>query len=308
MMLVFIILFGIQALLDKGVRQSGYGYFNKINLLAEHKLDPEIAIFGSSVSEVGLDPAIIKISTGLETYNFSIDGTSFVQLNGLLKEFSRYSKKCKIVILTEFFQSFEKRSQLTEVQRFAAHISNDNIYNSLYSVQPDLAWKIRNIPFYKFIVIEHPYYKASLLGWKKMVLNTPEMDTSMGFYPKNLSWDPEMDNINKKTKPIFIKVDKEIVEEYRKTLQLLKENGRKVIILLPPIQKDGRTLISNLEFFKATCKELAGDDIYFLDCSSMELTENKEFFYNNAHVNRKGSIIFSNRVGAFLNNIVKDPK
>jgi hypothetical protein len=293
--------------LDFGVRNSDYAHFNKINLLAEHKLDPGIAIFGSSVSEVGLDPKIFKKTTGLETYNFSIDGTGFEQINGLLKEFSKSSKDCKVVVLTEFFVSFQKLNQLTEVQRFAGHIANENIYRSLHAIQPDLAWKIRNVPFYEFIVVEHPFYKASLLGWKKKLLKQSQpIDTTMGFFPKDLSWDPGLDSVNKKTNPITINIDQEIVEEYGKTLQLLKKNGRKLVIILPPVQKDGKALIKNVSAFKAVCKKFVSEDIYFLDCYDLPLSENKSFFYNNAHVNRSGSLIFSQHVADFVNGILND--
>src|ERR1041385_4065284 len=81
-LLLFCIEYGVKL----GVRNSTYAQYAKVNIIADHKAKPTIAIFGSSVGEVGLNARMINDSLHTSAYNFSIDGTRFTQYKGLISE------------------------------------------------------------------------------------------------------------------------------------------------------------------------------------------------------------------------------
>lgn len=304
---LLLMLFAIQTVLDVGARRTYYSHFGKVNRIVEDCPKPEIAIFGSSVSEVGIDPRVLKSSTGMTCFNYSIDGTRFIQLRGLLEEFAAHSDSCKVVILTEFLGTFTKANQLNEFQRFLAHVNKERIYSSLLNIQPDLVWKTRYIPFYKFIVMEHPYYKASALGWLNIlgIRRGDPQDSLYGYTPKDISWGPNVDSSNRHSKQLVVEIDEDVVQDYKRVLESLTAKGLKVVIVIPPIQKDGREIIDGIDRFVKKMRDFEGENVHLLDLSEAEMTNNKEYFYNNSHVNSKGAALFSNLVAGKVNEILR---
>ncbi|MDX2045322.1 MAG: hypothetical protein SFU87_00960 [Chitinophagaceae bacterium] len=304
--ILFAVLFIMGEIIDLGVRKSNYSHYYKINLLANKRADPEIAVFGSSVGEVGIDPRVIENITGKRTYNYSIDGTRFLQYRGLVKELNESSASCKLVIFTETFFSLTKVDQLTEADRYMAHIRNNSIYESLYDVQPELAWKLKYIPFYKFVVMKHPYYKASILGLKSWIKNILPDDSLKGYTPKYRTWETGLDSINKSSKPVTIILDSITIEKYRLTIRELKHKGRKVLIIIPPVHKDGLALLPNLDVLRKALSSFEEEGVYFRDYSVNGISEDKSYFYNNSHLNDAGAKKFSGLLAGDINKLLRE--
>jgi hypothetical protein len=288
-----VLLFSVEQLVDCGVRKSNYSWYNKVNLIMEHQADPEIAVFGSSVGEVGIDAPEIHRVTSRSIYNFSIDGTRFSQYRGLIAQLNQYTSRCRLVVLAETFFSLTPVDQLTEVDRYMAYIDNENIYTPLHDIQPELTWKLRYVPFYKFTAMKHPYYKASIYGWRQFISGASAPDSSLGYTPKYMSWEPGLDEENRIAKPITVVVEENATEDYRATISKLVGKGMKVLIVLPPIYKDGLTRLVNIDGLRKTFSSMSGEGVSFVDYSICDLSSNKEYFYNNSHLNASGAKAFA---------------
>jgi hypothetical protein len=293
---------------DAGAGQSHYSHYYKVNLIANHQADPVISCFGSSVGEVALASDILERKTRHTVYNFCLDGTRFMQYNGLIRELNEYSDSCALVVMAETFFSLSSIDQLTEVDRFIAHISNDNIYGSLHAIQPELSWKLKYVPFYKFVVAKHSYYKASALGLRAQLGKVQWTDSLKGYTPRNKEWEADQDYFNTIAEPVPIKIDSAVVREYRKTIDALREKGRKVLIIIPPIQENGLRLLPDLEAVRKILASMQGDGVYFRDYSRSDLSYDKKYFYNNSHVNATGAEIFSARLASSIDSIMSEPK
>ena len=190
--LAFVINYGLEA----GARHVTTGDMGKVNTIAEHKIDPAIAVFGSSVGEAGIDPRILQQRTSLSTYNFCIDGTRYMQYKGLIDEFAMHSKNNKYILFAESYFSFERVDAIHKMELYMAHLGNSNIYNALYEIQPGLVWKCRWVPFYKYITATDAYYKNVWAGWKNLQNDKAITDTLLGIYqdteqllqPKPVLW------------------------------------------------------------------------------------------------------------------------
>jgi hypothetical protein len=299
-----ILLFGFERCIDFVVRQSNYGYYGKINKIANHEADPKIAFFGSSVGDVSLDPKVISRNTGFSAYNFCIDGTRFIQYNGLIKELNSYSENCELVVLAETFFTLSGVDQLTEVDRFLAHVSIENVYTSLYEVQPELLWKIKYIPFYKFVIAKQGYYKAAAYGLKTSFSASKEVDSLNGFTPKDKNWEVGLDELNKYSLPIDIQINRATVNQYRKTIKELRNRGRKVLIIIPPIHEAGLKLLPDLGKVISVLDSMQEDGVYFRNFSRIKMSEEKRYFYNNSHVNRSGAEVFSSILSQSVDSIL----
>ena len=289
--------------IDFGARHSYDAQTGKVNKIMNHEIDPSIIIFGASSGEVGIDPSFIQQTTHLSAFNCSIDGTRFMQYKSLINEFQSYTKNDEYVLLAETCFSFEKIGALTSIERYLPHINNDNIYHSLFMIQPDLTWKCRHIPFYKYIAASHVYYKNSVLGWKNFLKKYK--DTSLGYIAIDRAWEADADEAIRSTAPFAIQLDTAIINEYVKTIQSIQKNGKKVIILLTPVYTE---MLKRITDFTPLRKELAliseETGSRFLDFSIGDLCTDKTLFYNSMHLNLKGSSKFSAILADSLNNII----
>ena len=142
------------------VHQAG-----KINLLMEHRVDPELAIFGASNGLTDLDAPAIEAATGERTFNFSVDGTPFVQYQALVRELAASYPTCRHVVLAETFMTFMGLPALRTPSRYLPSLDRESVYPVFREIDPALAFRARYVPFYSFIVADQDYYKASLRGY-----------------------------------------------------------------------------------------------------------------------------------------------
>ena len=298
------VLLQITKIVDFGINQSNYSHYYKVNQIANRQAQPNLAIFGSSVGEVSIDPAILQDSTGLSCYNFSIDGTRFVQYNGLIELLCDYADSTRYVLMVETYFSLSKVNQIMAIDRYLNHMEKPEIFNSLHSIQPELVNKIKYIPFYRFIVQTHPYYKSSALGWLNYFKRKKLDDPTLGYTPVHRTWEFDMDSINAKSEKITIVIDSTYSKQYYHTLQKITQSGKKAIIIIPPFFKEGMALFDGFSELKTLLKSFENDHVLFLDYSTHELTLSKEYFYNNSHLNYKGSVEFSKQLAHDLQHII----
>ena len=109
-----------------GAMHSSINQSGKVNLLMQHRIDPELAIFGASNALTGLDAPAIEQATGETTFNFSMDGTPFVQYQALVRELAGYSTHCRHVVLAETFMTFIGLPALNNPGKYLPYLGSEN--------------------------------------------------------------------------------------------------------------------------------------------------------------------------------------
>ncbi len=269
----------------------------------DHKIDPQIIAFGSSAGEVGIDPNIIQKETGLTCFNDCINGTRFLQYAGLINEFNEYSENNKLIILSESYFTFEKISALMSIETYLPHLNNDNVYHSLFMVQPDLTWKCKYIPFYRYIAATHVYYKNAVIGWNNFLHHRPYQ--GLGYFPVNRSWEPDADATIESMGRFNISFDPVIVDEYIRVIKNLQSRKRKVVIILTPVFSEMLKKVTDINPLRAKLDSIAtASNVIFLDFTTLPICTDKTMFYNSLHLNQRGSEIFSAILADSLKNII----
>ena len=278
--------------IDFGVRHSDDTQVGTINRIMDHKIDPQIMAFGASSGEVSIDPETIQKGTGLTCFNSCIDGTRFLQYAGLINEFNEYSQNNKLIILSESYFSFEKISALTSIERYLPHLNNDNVYHSLFMVQPDLTWKCKYIPFYRYIAATHVYYKNAVIGWGNFLHHRPYQ--GLGYFPVDRSWEPDADATIESVGSFKISFDPVIVDEYIRVIKNAESRNRKVVILLTPVFSEMLKKVTDINPLRVKLDSIArAVNATFLDFTTQPICSDKTMFYNSLHLNQRGSEIFS---------------
>jgi hypothetical protein len=293
----------ITFIIDFGVKHSDDTQVGVVNRIMDHQIDPQIIAFGASAGEVSIDPEIIQKRTGLTCFNSCINGTRFLQYQGLINEFNAYSENNKVMILSESYFSFEKISAVTSIETYLPHLNNDNVYHSLFMIQPDLTWKCKYIPFYKYIAATHIYYKNAAIGWNNFLHHRSY--SGLGYFPVDRNWEPDADATIESMGRFVITFDPVIIDQYIKVIRNAESRNRKVVILLTPEFSEMLEKVTDINPLRAKLDSIATvTKAVFLDFTTQPICKDKTMFYNSIHLNETGSKIFSAILADSLKKIV----
>lgn len=302
-LILVVILTAIDWFIGFGLKKNNKGYYGKINKIIQKKSLPEVAFFSSSVGEMGFDCKVLEKELNKSVYNFSFAGTTFIQYKGLFDEINQPNNNTKVVVLGETIFSLNKMDALTEIERFLPYIQNENVYNSLYEIQPDLAFKSRYVPFYKYIAVSGTYYKQSLMGWKNFITKKSNRDSLMGQTVVTRKWEADQDSIWKYAKPIPIIIDTSVLNTFNILVDKLVANGKKVVVVFPPLyMPKGQKIIDVTEIRKTLSSIADNKNIFYFDFS--EFMVDKKYFYNVLHLNATGASEFSSAFADSVNKYV----
>src|SRR5579864_3007889 len=196
------VLFLTDSILSWGAAHNYQNDMGKVNLIMNHRANPDIMIFGSSNVEVGIDAPLLKQLSGRSVFNAALDGTHYQQMASMINEFGEYSSRNRYVILGLSPYTLIPKTKINQIEHFLPQIANPYVYTSLYSMDPDLAFKCRFVPFYKYTQVSSDYYKQVALGWKSHIQSTGQHespDTLYGFTPNFQTWQRDQDEINAST-------------------------------------------------------------------------------------------------------------
>ncbi len=303
--LLLLILFFVDFMITTGLKSSDMRDMNRVNKAANKEYVPQIAVFGSSVSEMGIKSYRIQQQTGLSVFNFSFSGTRYIQYRGLIRKLNAEKEGTRIVILAETYFSFTTVKALTAFENYLPYLTDERIYNPLYQIQPELVWKSKWVPFYKFAWVPHTYYLYSLNGWSRILNPDTRVDTLLGWTPVNRGWEVDQDEQLRKAKYFEVKIDTGIVKDYVNCIRELKAAGRTVILILPPIYTEISKKITDFSPIRKTLSSIGNaEKVPFWDFTSSQICDDKSLFYNSNHLNVTGATLFSGMIADSINQLM----
>ncbi len=281
------ILLGLQHTLDYLYKKRAS---DKYALVLNHKLDPDIMIFGPSSTLRHFNPNIIKDITGYSSYNMGYDGMFFMQFNSLIKEHLTYEKNCKYVVIgCNTFMG--KDWIILTPSSFLAYLDEDNVYNSLEEIEPKKIFLAKYLPGYKLTLLNKAYYMSIIYNAHKpdpLCGHEPILDTSHNF-----------ETI---TVPFRQPIDDYVFSTFKSTVDAITAKGIKVVLVMSPIYEKGFNLIINRDTILAKYRSLVNKDVSFLDYTKDTICRHPEYFNTNSHLGKAGSEIFSK---TFSNDLLK---
>jgi hypothetical protein len=297
----------IDMVISFGIKHSDYGEFGKVNKIMDKQYKPTIAIFGSSVGENGINPNIITKKTGLSAYNYSLIGTSLLQYNSLLNEFNDGNTTTKVILIADNYELLTKRTGITDAKYYTTYIQNENIYQSFYTLQPKLANSCKYVPFYKFVVADHIFYKSAFIGLKNYFTQKNNIDSLKGQIA-----DTHHINQNELNRLIGmnnfrVNVNDTSIKCLNALFKKAQSKNQKVILLLTPIYIAGINKIENIDELRSVVKKVTSQysNVTFLDYSISNLSYEKSFFFNAMHLNNTGANYLSHILANTTDSICK---
>jgi hypothetical protein len=311
-LVISLLLFGIQFALDYYLSKENSCNNNTWHKIFEGNLETDIAILGTSRAESHYDTEIISKLTGLKTYNLGLSGTPYTVLKIRWKSYLNRNKNPKILILdldasglqysTELFQKFQYLPffNTKEYQSFAKH-NDDDFYFEKF------------IPLYKYRGSEMKIFKQikslkdnsicsiNVNGYKKHNIDWTERDYEN--FKNILQKDKSRTNYDLNVFNEGLTVLKEIIKD-------CKQNNIKVYFIWSPSYYKSHTY--QLPYKKYIDSILsstsAKEQIRYFNFSTDSLCNDRTYFYNSSHMNKKGVTIFSRKIGNLIKEEILDEK
>lgn len=257
-------------------------------------IDANVFIFGSSRAMSHYKPSIIDSITGLNCYNFGLDGKtteSDIMLYNILKK--HVSNYPKYVLWDIYFYSFDYASKYGDKQ-FTPYLFNQEIWNSI------------NNDNLHFTIIDK--YIPLLRYWREQVFpiyNGCFKDSKKGYSNLNERWSPE-GMLEAKLNPKEYTIEPELALQFKHTIKELKANGTNVIIVSSPFYFEGLDGVANISSIIDSIQLYANQ----VQCPLYNFTNDPicydtSFFFNAWHMNDKGASIFSTKIAHILDSLEK---
>lgn len=265
---------------------------DKISLVMKHAPDAEVMVFGSSVANAQFSPLEIEQGSGRSTYNMGWDGVFFTQYNGLIKEYLSYQQKCKCIVIACDFDNLGKNELITRPDLFYAYLDNKYVYESLHDIQPHPVMLARYLPGYKFTLLKWPYYSH-------LLFSSHDKNRYLGYIPRHTPWE-----VTDSSTKITARFNKNVYNKLKATLNIINNQGIKIVLVIPPVYHTGYKLITNAEEIKNYYRALQKDNIFFIDYTTDTICLNRDHFYNFSHMNGDGASVFSKKFAGDLRKIL----
>lgn len=277
-------------LIQSTMKKVNTGTIGKINAVMSHELDAEITIWGASTAYVNINPKIMIDSLNVSTINMGIDGTNIDQYSGLLEEYLSYSKKSKkIIIALDIHGGITDRNKLYDLHNWTHHLSNENISNTMMSIDSSLIWKSKHVPFYKLTLYnkhDFPFFRKALFKRKEEV-KLP----SFGYKENGLKTIRLSDQSKLNTR--VIKIGSRCIEKIQTICQIALKQNIEPIIVITPTYISGQLEISNLNELEEVILSIESDDVKVLNYLNSSISNNPKYFVDNTHLNKLGANNFT---------------
>lgn len=261
------------------------------NDIYKGNINTDIAIYGSSRAWVHIDPKILEDSLNMKAYNFGIDGHNFWLQYLRHQEYLEHNKQPELIILSVDIFSLAKREDLYELNQFLPYMLwNENIINSTSS------YKGFSFQDYYFPLLRYYGKMRGVNSVLKLTTNgSPQKSyRDYGYRGMEQEWNNDLAKAKLISNKYSIKVDSSSVNLFEQFLLECKSNQMSVILVYTPEYIEGQNFVSNrgevLNIYNDFSKKY---NLLFLDYSKDALSQDKEFFYNASHLNKKGAELFT---------------
>ena len=291
------LLFIVNNLLIIGVQYSEHAQTGKVSMLMNHRIDPQVMVFGASNGETGIASNTIEKESGKTVFNMCVDGTSVLQFGDLVREFNEYSRHCEMVVFAIGPFALQKEKLPHAMNRYYAWSHNTYLRQNVFLNQVPEFRKLKYIPFYGFVLYDSDFYKNSFDGWSR-ILNRPFLTSNkadQGWASMPIQWGDN--NSVSALESLSLQVDSSVVNEYKQLTKELNHKGKKVVFVLMPCQDEGRQVMKGYDQLRKGIQSITAYPNTCLDFSEDLISKDKKWFYNYSHLNTTGAVYFSQKLG-----------
>ena len=285
-LVLFGISFGVDYLIEKGIKTSSYREISKWTEVIKGGIDSEILVVGSSRALVHFDPRLIEENTGMSCYNLGLDGSKYESQSKVLVLYLSHNKKPKTLIWSIDLSSFNATEGIYRFEQFLPFWDEPDV-KSILKLNKDQNQDYFNIPIAKYSNNPALKYRGLL---KEFGINVAEPKLYKGYRESNQEWDGKFDEFKFKSSGIYKEsLDMRIFNDFLNSIIDIQKSEIEVRWIITPYYSEAIDMISNQSQIRDLFKNSADSlNISLIDMAKSTMSRKKEFFYNGSHMNTKG--------------------
>lgn len=288
-----LVVYGVDYLIQEGIKTSSYREIKKWNEVIEGGIDADILIVGSSRALVHFDPRIIEEKTGMTCYNLGLDGSKYGVQKKVLELYLEKNQKPKILIWSLDFHTFQDFEGIYRYEQFIPYWSEPKV-KEILALNKGMNLSYLNIPIVRFFNNPRIKYRG-LLAWASIKYWEPMLEK--GYRITSKKWIGDLDEIFQEKREIKMEFDFEQFEDFKKLNQNLMDRYVKVHWVISPYFKTAIEAITNRKKISSYLnQESLSIGVSFQDLSYSEISLSQDNFYNGGHMNQNGVIHFLDKI------------
>jgi hypothetical protein len=284
----------------KSSKTHAYREYAVWNDIYTGTIKADILVMGSSRAWRHIDPTILEDSTGHSAYNLGMDGQHLPMQLWRYNTFLEKNKRPSVIIYSLDIFMLSHTNELFNKDQFLPYmLFNDNMENYLQQYQ-GFDYYDYKIPFIRYCGAQ-----TALLHTLRITVKPSSNKNGRvkGFYAEDKTWNNDFEKVKQQMNKFDVSIDSNILKQFDEFLSSCEKNGTKVVLVYSPEYIEGQAFVKNRKEVMATFTKLADKHtIPFFDYSSDALCDEKSFFYNATHLNRKGAHLFSEKLSGVIKN------
>jgi hypothetical protein len=266
----------------------------RLEFLIKGEINKDLIIAGSSRGSRDIIAKQIEDKTGLTAYNLCYPGSNVDFHEFILETLVEFNKPPKYVLLVidEDAEFLFDNTILFRKDRLYPLVKYSYIWKKL----AEMDGKDR---FFSKLLVLNRLNKYNFDLRKKRF--TP-LDTIMNCGSMPISWQREgrkWDYVLSEKK--YTTDNEEIAKliAYKKMVKLIKTYNIQLVVIFPPNYQ------THSKLFENRIRQLSGDGIYYCSYNANNpIYQNKDYYYDESHLMRKGAKIFTDEVVIFLKDVM----
>jgi hypothetical protein len=283
----------IHGVLLHGLRERRTGDYGVWNALVEGRIGAEIVVIGSSRALVNVDCDGLSTRLGQSCFNLGLNGSHVNLQRPMFDTYLAHNAAPKVVLVTLDPFTFQTIREPYEPEQYLPYLGERDLYATLVGYDQEFRW-IRYVPLYGFARygVYTTWDALEGLVHADRLRRNPRV---RGWAPQDIPWDGSFDAfVRTHATGVTLPIELEAVDALDAILQSAERSGARPILTYPPEYGPMRTLSRNRDAVFATFRDVATrHGAAFIDLSADPLWEDRAFFYNSQHLNRRGAKLFS---------------
>lgn len=257
----------------------------------EGTIDADIAIYGSSRAWVHIDPTILKDKLSKETYNFGIDGFHLPMQLYRHQEYFKYNSHPKHIVFCVDWFSFLQRKDLLHQEQFLPYMLFNYEFYHRFKTYEGVSLAKTTIPFYRYLGDVDLY---------KELLNESHSYRVKGYKGIEKEFKESIS-----LKPFKVDFDQQVLQDFVDFIEEIKKENIQLTLVITPLYIKGQDRIINIDKHLTIIDSISKEyELPLLDYTKDTINFDKELFYNNMHLNKRGAEQFSARLAEDLKSIM----
>ena len=263
--------------------------------LLSSKENYDIVLMGSSRTMGMMNPRLIDSITGMNSYNFGLNGTSILETRMMMRKYLQLHAKPKLILLNVDFNGFYSSGFLFNATDYYQYLNDTLIKNSLAPYNKNygssLTRRVNQLEEIFAEVDQNRYY--SLFGIPKPPdVDTYKVEFYKGFQGRELQWSASAENdLNT---PRTATYDEQGFELLKSFIAISKSDSVPIVLVHAPIISSIRKTILNYDEIFSRIKKISSEtSTPYWEYDTMKICDSKKYFRDLNHLNLTGANIYS---------------